>query len=562
MRSTGDGRRESASGTGGDFPLLSASVCEDVLLIVAPAATAGGEEPAWASGRCFPSAGDQSVDTGGMTVYVASASAETAKVPAPRVELRTLIRERLAIWPPESRRLLLNFLAGLGGELGLSAELSEGLFELREGLRERLPLAADDERLDHFVEARSLSRLDAYRFYLRGRLRAPGEGQASVVAVSPEGEAVPLDFRLEPIGDGEFVCRFETTSPSRRATDWVLELRTELGATESWSAVGTAHVDEIVEQAAVSAPARDRLIADHVRPAVSWLQLTTKDAAEVGSDIAYGERIAKPSASIIVAVGAAVELIEHQLVAFVDDADLSGAELLYVLDGPARQDRAERVARELHELYRRPFRLLTPSATCGRTLATGLGASAAAASRLLFLDAGILPSRHGWLGVLSRFYEATPGIGLVAPKLLCEDEAIAQAGYELRRATDGGPDEWEIRPRYNGLHAGFAAANVARPVPALSLTCALVDTARLQAVGGQEWLYLGRELADADLCLRFAAAGAECWYLPAVEFYDVREPRDASSAARRAYDRWLFSRLRREELAGLGQGTNGSAEAA
>ena len=541
----------SADARARDEQTLCAWISDDVLLIAPPPGTPEFEEPAYAAAARFAPAAEPAASSTTPALYAISAP-EVSEAGGVPVDLATLLRERFALWAADSRRELLDFLASLGGEFGLTAALAEGLFEAREALRERLALALNDPRLDLALAVRSLHRLDQHRFYLHGSCSAPDGAVVVLTAVSPEGESVRLGARPHPLGGDEFVCRFETAAPSRRGDGWVLELRTTTGAAEMTSAVAKATPAEVRAAIAadvladVSEPAR--LLTDHVRPALCWLQLLTRDAARVAVDEAFGEQVTDPAVSIVVATGDELELIEHQLVAFADDAELAECELLYVLDTPERREHASYIARELYELYGHPFRLLAPSADCGQLLAAELGRAAAAAPRLLFLDPTVMPSRHGWLRGLTQFYDATPGIGALAPKLLFQDEAIAHAGYGFERDEDG-LGEWALQPYHRGLHKSLPAADVARPVPALSLACALIDADRLATVGGLEWLYLGREFADADLCLRLAAAGLDSWYLPTVELYDVEEGAIApATSAERTYDQWLFGRLRGADL--------------
>ena len=494
-------------------------------------------------------------------VYAMQVSAEG--MPPGLTDLATLLRERVALWTPGDRRGLLDFLASLGDEFGLSPSLVEGLHQAREALRERRPESVTDPRLDHAVRLDRVQRLDDHRFFVSGRLSTPGEGRPKLTIVTPEGESIELRSHLLPLdrgrgsegvagGDG-FVCFVETRFPSRRAQGWTIELDGSGGGVEATAAVAGGEPWEsrpaIVANVLIDAPERERLIAEHVHQALSWLHLSTHQGAEVAGDDQLGDRPEQPSTSIVVPVGSAIDLIEHQIVAFVDDPDLAGCELIYVLDSPAQATLATALARELHALYRLPLRLVVPDRPCGPATAVDLAARTAAGERLLLLDPDVIPSRHGWLGRMQRFYEATPSIGALTPKLLHEDEAIRHAGFTYERRPEA--PGWARRAPFRGLHSSFAAANVTRPVPAASLACMMIDARLLHSVGGLEWVYAGDGFLDTDLCLRLAQAGRSTWYLPVVEMYQLEESRSWAGPAVEAYDAWVHQRLHGERIEAL-----------
>jgi hypothetical protein len=533
---------------------LCAWLSDDVLLL---ATTAAADLPAEIADSALdfrPTAA--AVPAGNATaVYALRVPRSSEDMPGRPTDLATLLRERLALWSPAARGELLAFLASLGVEFGLTPTLAEGLHEAREGLRERLPLSVSAGELEFEARIDAIHRIDDHRFYLRAALREPAEVQAALTIVSPEGESVPLRDRAFVVAaqeeDGvrsvELVCGFETVNPSRRAEGWTLEL--EAGATGvETSAALAVRGPEGTRRAIASDVLRDLanpdlLMAEHIRPTLSWLQLLAHDRTGIATEHRFGDPPANPYASIVVALGDAIDLIEHQLVAFAEDPELARSELLYVASGPEHREAAEKQARELFALYGLPFRLLVPNTRCSRAVAVELAVDAASGSRLILLAAEVIPSRHGWVGTLADFHDATPAVGAVAPKLLYEDEAIAHAGFDLERHHPSG--EWLKRPRFRGLHRDLAAANVASPVPVVGLACAMVGTEALRSVGGLEWLYLGRDFEDSDLCLRLAEAGRENWYLPAVELYFLESgDRTPSTPGERAYDRWLHTRLR------------------
>ena len=481
-------------------------------------------------------------------------------------DLRTLLREQLASWNPTARSALLAFGASLAAEHGWSRSLVDGLHRMSEALRERLPLAVVDERAERVVAVERLHRVDDHAFYVKGWLWDSAAAVERLTAVSPAGERVELlerAFRHArsdvaerfDIPDGErpsdrsgFVCHYETAAPIRIGGDWVFELldgtgrgvetTVELTTTDPRTATRAIVADMTLATHDVNALAETQL-----RPALSRLQAARRDRVEAVASESHGDPPRDPELSIIVPLYRRVDLLEHQLVQFADDPTLRRCELIYVLDSPDQHELASDLARELARLYELPFRLLTLSENAGCELARAAGAAAARAPLLLFVDSDVLPLRRGWIEPLIRFQAATPRIGALAPKLVYEDDAIQHAGLCLERAE--GATEWTQRHVFKGLHRTLPAANVARPVPAVSGACMLVDAQLYCSTENRRWLYVQGGYEDSDLCLELAAAGRESWYLPQVELhhleglsYPVPE-REANDR----YNRWLHSRL-------------------
>ena len=141
------------------------------------------------------------------------------------------------------------------------------------------------------------------------------------------------------------------------------------------------------------------------------------------------------------------------------------------------------------------------------------------------------------------FFEATPKIGALAPKLLYEDEAMQHAGIYFQQPA--GEPEWWNEHYFKGLHRELPAANVARPVPAVTAACLMTDAGLYERLGGLRGLYVQGDYEDSDFCLRVREAGFECWYVPEVELYHL-EGQSYPNATRQAssdYNRWLHTRL-------------------
>ena len=171
----------------------------------------------------------------------------------------------------------------------------------------------------------------------------------------------------------------------------------------------------------------------HIRPAIERIQ--ERLAGRVGIDAIdqLGTPPSRPEVSIVVLLYKRIDFVEHQLAQFVHDPELGRADLVYVLDSPEHADALRGYARQLHRLYRMPFRIVTLDGNGGFSRANNLGASVAEGRLLLLLNSDVLPERPGWLGQMVRFLDAHPNIGVLSPKLLYEDESLQHAGLYFDR---------------------------------------------------------------------------------------------------------------------------------
>jgi GT2 family glycosyltransferase len=235
--------------------------------------------------------------------------------------------------------------------------------------------------------------------------------------------------------------------------------------------------------------------------------------------VEHGSVPTSPDVSVIVPLYRRIDLIEHQLAQFWRDPDLARVELIYVLDSPERAEDLNRLAGPLHELYGLPFKVLTLNRNGGYAVANDLGASRARGRLLMLLNSDVLPVGPGWLGRMQAFYDATPDIGALGPKLLYEDESIQHAGMYFQR--DASTRLWENQHYYKGFARSLPAANVSRPVPGVTGACMLVERALFESLGGFATVYVEGGYEDSDFCIRITEAGRRNWYVADVELYHL-----------------------------------------
>lgn len=492
------------------------------------------------------------------------------------VALEVLLAGRLARAEPDDRAELIELLAAaVAGEERYSRELSESLFRIRETLRLRLPESEVDRARPTAGHVDAIRAIDNRAFYVEGWIRHEGADLVALTAVSPEGHRIELadsafryarrdvtefyenttEARLEKLG---FIAYFELETPSLRPDGWLLELRDSHG-----SAVQTAMPTVLTElkptrttilaDLALERPPDERLRVDHILPAIARVQLRLAASAEIDTVDQLGVAPPDPDISIVVPLYRRVDFLEHQLAQFAHDPAIAGTDLVYVLDSPADAEYLRSFATQLYRLYGIPFRLATLTRNGGFSVVNNLGASLARGRVLLLLNSDVLPEAPGWLDALVRFHDANPQLGALAPKLLYEDDSIQHAGLYFDRPP--GAHVWSNEHYFKGMHRDLPAANVARPVPAVTAACMMIATDLYRQQGGLRGAYVQGDYEDTDLCLRLDEAGYECWYLPEVALYHLEGQSYPSSDRELAseYNKWLHSYLWREKLAAVSE---------
>ena len=146
-----------------------------------------------------------------------------------------------------------------------------------------------------------------------------------------------------------------------------------------------------------------------------------------------------------------------------------------MLDSPEQAERAATTRRRpVSPIYGVPFRVAVLERNAGFAGANNAGAALARGRLLLLLNSDVLPDRPGWLGAMRDFYDATPDIGALGPKLLYEDDSIQHAGMYFHQPP--GLDGVGQRALLQG-HAPQPARRRTSPapVPAVTGACMMID---------------------------------------------------------------------------------------
>jgi GT2 family glycosyltransferase len=303
----------------------------------------------------------------------------------------------------------------------------------------------------------------------------------------------------------------------------------------------------ILGELSTERPDSDVLRRDHARPSLAALQRQMVRSVAVAREVEHGALPEDPAVSIVVPLYERIDLLEHQLAQFWQDPDFQSTELIYVLDSPELGEQLGRLAGPLHELYGVPFKVLELNRNSGYSTANNVGASHARGRLLVLLNSDVLPVENGWVSRLRAFYEATPQIGALGPKLLYEDESIQHAGMYFQRDAD--TRYWENQHYFKGFSRALAAANVSRPVPAVTGACLMIERALYDEVGGLSSMYLRGGYEDSDICLRLLEAGRRNWYLADVELYHLEaQSFPIHFRTTNRYNAWLQTHLWDERI--------------
>ena len=481
------------------------------------------------------------------------------------VEPDDLLRDELVGLDPATREqmhaLVLSVsIPHLDGSRGFS--LGKDLHAIRDALREPLPRRVHERDEAQAVCVDRFFALDDRAFVIEGWTLDEDGTFDRLTAVSPEGQEADLQdaFRVRrpdiietldssaawPQRHG-FIKYFELPAPSRLDAGWIVQWRDAAGAGVEVEAPpplrDPAQVQSILlGYFAKEQPNREELRHGHLHPALVKLQERHRNSIDIESVVEYGRASASPAVSIVVTLYKRIDFLQHQILHFSQDPAIREADLIYVLDSPELAADLTWRAGPLAALHGVSFRVVRPARNVGYATANNLGAELARGQRLLLLNSDVIPAGAGWLGRMLAFADASSDIGALGPKLLFEDESIQHAGMYFERRADS--RLWGNWHYFKGLSRTMMAANVSRPVPAVTGACMLVERDLYEQVGGLSDAYVDGGYEDSDFCIRLIEAGRHNWYMADVELFHLEAqsyPIDARAAD--VYNGWLHTHL-------------------
>jgi GT2 family glycosyltransferase len=443
---------------------------------------------------------------------------------------------------------------------GLS--LATRLRRIRDTLQPSLPELVSGPESPQAASVDLIMAVDERSFWVVGWVRDVDRTLQNLALVTPEGLRAEVlakahrhprpDVR-EVYGDPPeerhgFAAYIRLQQPSMLEAGWLVLLARADGTVSQLMGPDVVRDPttvriRILDEFAKEWPAREQLRTDHALPALTRLQDRQAASVRIDDITQYGDAPEAPAVSIIIPIYGRIDLLEHQLAHFGPDPQLAEADIVFVLDSPELAPVLRPLAANLQALHGIPFRIVEPSRNAGYSGANNIGVRQARADLVLLLNSDVIPVRAGWLGQMAAFYESTPEIGALGPKLLFEDLSIQHAGMYFKRELQ--TSLWGNLHYYKGFHRDFAPACVSRPVPAVTGACMMVGRALYEEVGGLRYGYVQGGYEDSDFCVRLAERGLRNWYLAAVELYHL-EAQSFPSPERRlatAFNTWLQTHL-------------------
>jgi O-antigen biosynthesis protein len=461
----------------------------------------------------------------------------------------------------------------LGGRDTFS--LASNVYRLRDTLRERLPFRTvnGDEPLSVHVDR--LLAIDETSFWINGWMQDARNAAESVLAISPEGVTADLlegAYRhsrrdVEELfagAEGEsaqqhgFIKLLRLPAPSLLTAGWLAQANTGGGGGVEVEAPAvvrdlTTVRDSILSDTGWDGPRTFELTERHVHPALDRIQERLRGTLSIDRVVQYGDPPPAPTVTLIVPLYERIDFVQHQMAQFARDPEIFGTDVIFALDTPEFADGLFKEAAGLHQFYGIPFRVAITNRNAGFSTVNNLAAGLARGRLLVLMNSDVFPHRPGWIGHMAAFYDATPGVGALGPKLLYEDDSLQHAGMYFERQAESAL--WGTLHYYKGFHRDFPAANVARPVPAVTGACLMVDRGLYESTGGLRDIFVKGGYEDSDLCLRLIEMGRRNWYLPAVALYHLEDQSYSTSSDLRKlvtrYNTWLQTHLwsdRIEEL--------------
>ncbi len=257
----------------------------------------------------------------------------------------------------------------------------------------------------------------------------------------------------------------------------------------------------------------------------------------------FGSQPRRPAASIIVPLYGRMDFIEHQMAQFSADAALD-AEIIYVLDDPARRAEAEEIAHSSHARFGVPFRLLLLDRNAGFAVACNIGAAHASGDVLCFLNSDVFPDRPGWLAALAGTLAKDRRAGIVGARLLYEDGSLQHDGCTYQALPDMAG--WRF-PMHPGKGRVPPAPVGARSVDAVTGACLLIRRDLFRQVGGFDERYAIGDFEDSDLCQKVRERGLTCVLRDDVALYHLERqsqaaPEEAWRANLTLFNAWQHER--------------------
>lgn len=234
----------------------------------------------------------------------------------------------------------------------------------------------------------------------------------------------------------------------------------------------------------------------------------------------FGPKVESPKRSVIVPIYGRYDFLLHQIAQFVSDSDFSETDLIYVLDDPRIYNEFIPFCRDTSELFPASFRVIY----CGRNLgyagANNLGVRYVNAEKLVLLNSDIIPDQPGWISRIEEKKSKLDNVGVVAPKLVYEDNTIQHVGMDFIKVPELG-SLWMNDHPGKGSPEWLLNVPTVSEHPAVTGACMFIDKSLYEEVGGFDENYIFGDFEDSDLCLKLQQKGYRHYVLADEKLYHL-----------------------------------------
>lgn len=236
--------------------------------------------------------------------------------------------------------------------------------------------------------------------------------------------------------------------------------------------------------------------------------------------IKFGDINAVARVSIIVPLYGRYDFMQHQIAHFSGDKDMSGVELVYVLDDPSLIQEVTVSAGGLFKTFKYPFKLVLSENNRGFSGANNLGVEYCSSPLVLFLNSDVIPFSSGWLSELIDQYECIKVPTILGATLLYEDQTIQHMGMHFQPEDRHSEIRMNHHP-FKGLHFDLVDKDDMFSVQAVTGACMLMARALFEQVGGFDEMHILGDFEDSDLCLKVVDLGGEIFCSSIVKLYHL-----------------------------------------
>ncbi|MBB1296290.1 glycosyltransferase [Pseudoalteromonas sp. SR41-7] len=215
----------------------------------------------------------------------------------------------------------------------------------------------------------------------------------------------------------------------------------------------------------------------------------------------FGEVNVQPTVSVIIPIYGRYDFLQHQLLAFSNDADMQNHEIIYVLDDPRIEREFNIMCHGVFNTFDHPFKTIHAGKNLGFAGANNLGASIATGKYILALNSDVMPSNKGWLGRLAEKFSSLDSPGILGTKLVYEDETIQHIGMVFQDDAYY-PGIWMNYHPHKGMPSHLINKKETELTELVTGACMLMEKEFFISVGGFDTRYILGDFEDSDLCLK------------------------------------------------------------